>query len=381
MNIRQLSSALLCGGLVGLVVFAASGTGCAPPPPPDESSGAAIVGGKTDTGDPSVVALYASTSQGGALCTASVIAPTVLLTAAHCVLPSEVGANATFTVLPSDDLNTSTTQQLAVKETHYDPDFDINQLENGHDIAVVILAKATTLAPLAVGHADPSALVGQSVRLVGYGLDNAAAQTGAGVKRMVTAPIDDVSARLIQIGGNGKDTCNGDSGGPALATVGGKQTIIGITSFGDSSCGSGGYDTRVDLYGSFLSKYVGSSSGSTSGSQTEKEPNDGSSQANELADGDLDGVLGAVGDVDWFTFTVPGPSAYSLSLTAARKSTTFRVYKMSAAGNLSSLGVAADADGVHTFDKNSAEGGIYYVKVYDDGAKHTDDGSYTLTLK
>jgi len=381
MNIRHLSSAFLCGGLVGLIVFAASGTGCAPTPPDDVSS-SAIVGGKTDTGDPSVVALSASTSQGGALCTASVIAPTVLLTAAHCVLPSEVGPHATFVVLPSDDVNKDTTEQLAVKETHYDPAFDIDQLQNGHDIAVVILEKPTTLTPLPVSTTSPASLVGKSVRLVGYGLGCAAAQTGAGVKRQVTTTVDSVDARLMQVGGNGKDTCNGDSGGPALATIGGKETIVGITSFGDASCGSGGYDTRVDLYGAFLGKYLHGSASTGGGStSSEKEPNDTTAQANELPEGSIDGALSTDGDVDWFTFTVPGPSKYELQLTAARTSTTFRVYKLSAAGNLSSVGIADAMDGVRELDKSSTEGGIYYVKVYDDGKSHTDDGSYTLTLE
>lgn len=382
MNIRHLSSAFICGGLVGLIVFAASGAGCAPTPP-DESTGSAIIGGKSDHGDSSVVALYASTSQGGALCTASVIAPTVLLTAAHCVLPSEVGSNAKFVVLPSNDVNKDTTEQLAVKETHYDPSFEIDQLQNGHDIAVVILEQPTTLTPLPVGKKDPSSLVGKSVRLVGYGLDNAATQTGAGVKRQVTATVDSVDAKLMQIGGDGKDTCNGDSGGPALATIDGKETIVGITSFGDASCGSGGFDTRVDLYGSFLAKYlgsVGSTAGGMAGTGAEKEPNDSKDEANDL-DGSLDGALAAEGDVDWFTFTVPGPSKYEVRLIATRASTTFRVYKLSTAGNLSSVGIADDLDGVRQLDKSSEAGGIYYVKVYDDGKRHTDDASYTLTLE
>src|SRR3954447_21963744 len=82
-----------------------------------------IVGGSADTDDPSVVAVYGQQpgATSGFLCTGSVIAPTVVLTAAHCVLELETGSGATFTVITSPDVAKSRGQQLAVSTVHANP--------------------------------------------------------------------------------------------------------------------------------------------------------------------------------------------------------------------------------------------------------------------
>src|SRR5258706_8761507 len=166
------------GGCVGGVVDG---------PEPEATS--EIIGGTTDTGDPSVVLLFAQAagSQYGSLCTASVIAPRVVLTAAHCVAPSEVGAGATFSVFLGNDFNGSG-QWLDVSETHYDTAFSANNLGGGHDVGIAILKNAVALTPLAYNRTTPSALVGQAVRLVGYGVNNGSAQTGAGGEAENTTP-------------------------------------------------------------------------------------------------------------------------------------------------------------------------------------------------
>ncbi|MEO6950576.1 MAG: trypsin-like serine protease [Polyangia bacterium] len=358
-----------------VLVLGAVAAGCESPQSTESATAAPIIGGTADSTDSSVVALYAQTKTSGALCTASVIAPTVLLTAAHCVAPGEIGQGATFVALPSGNLNESTTERWTVKETHFDPAFDATRITSGHDIAVVILDEPVKLAPLAVNQADIASLVGSKVRLVGYGVNDGTAQTGAGIKRSVSALVDTVDDKLIQIGGNGKDTCQGDSGGPALATIGGKKVIVGVTSFGQAGCGGGGYDTRVDRYAAFLAPYLDDGASTSAGA--EREPNDSSAHANEMAVGSTRGALSTKGDVDWFQFTVPGPSSYTVMLSSARASATFRVYKLAESGALSSVGTP-DGD---TLSRTSLDGGVYYVKVSDDGHAHTDAGDYTLELR
>jgi secreted trypsin-like serine protease len=237
--------------------------GCNPVTTPGNGKvSAPIIGGTSDNGDPSVVALFASQpgAQDGSLCTATVISPTVLVTAAHCVSPDEVGPGAQFVVLLGNNLDSSSVQALAVADTTYDTAFDPNSLDGGHDIGLVRLAKPTTLTPIPFNRDDPSGLAGGTVRLVGYGVNSGKAQTGAGQKRTVKATLDSVDSLLLHIGDSRHETCQGDSGGPALATIGGVETIVGVTSWGLVGCTGGGYDTRVDLYTDLIDQYLAASS-------------------------------------------------------------------------------------------------------------------------
>jgi secreted trypsin-like serine protease len=214
-----------------------------------------IIGGTVDTGDPSVVAILARQpgAQSGSLCTGTVIAPTKVLTAAHCVDPKVVGAGNVFTVHVGTNLSG---QQLAVAGVAWDPAFDVNNLTGGHDIAVVTLAQPAALKPLPIGSVQAGA-----IRLVGYGMathvSHPLVPSGAGTKRTVTTTVNGADARLIHIGDSNHQTCHGDSGGPAFQIVNGVETVVGVTSYGSdlqggAVCFYGGYDTRVDAYTGFI---------------------------------------------------------------------------------------------------------------------------------
>ena len=51
-------------------------------------------------------------------------------------------------------------------------------------------------------------------------------------------------------------TAHGEVETPAFMQVGGKETIVGVTSFGDVNCAQGGYDTKVDAESAFIDGYV-----------------------------------------------------------------------------------------------------------------------------
>src|SRR4051812_30183353 len=111
-----------------------------------------IVNGTTDSGDPAVVLMFAAMagSNQASLCTAEIISPHVLLTAAHCVSPDTVGANVTFHVFTGAVFSSSApaSEFLSVKEVHFDTAFNKMSPENGHDVGVVILNAPTTIAPV-----------------------------------------------------------------------------------------------------------------------------------------------------------------------------------------------------------------------------------------
>jgi V8-like Glu-specific endopeptidase len=400
-------------GWMSVLVFA---VGCAQPREPpsviiEETD--SIVGGSTDTGDPSVVAVYGEQpdSQSGFLCTGSVIAPSVILTAAHCVSPLETGAGAQFTVITSADVDQSDGQQLAVSAVHANPLWNPDNLEGGHDQGIVILSEPTSLRPLPINRQSLArSLLGRPARIVGYGLDDGSRQTGAGVKRQAITTLGAILTNLILVGDSRRGTCNGDSGGPAFMNIAGVETIVGTTSYGNAECTDGGFDARVDTDLAFIDEYLqtechpscdgrscgsdgcGDSCGSCAtgdicsadgqclpptggcdGGGLEREPNDTALLANGLCtDRTSRGTVATTGDADWFTWNVNADSVYTVSLSPASSDPALRVYKISATGRLSFIG-----DGP-TVSRHTDLGGNYVARINTIAAPNA---TYTLKVQ
>src|SRR5215472_10860622 len=216
---------------------------------PNDEHRERLVGGTVDTGDPAVGLMRARTSPTeGAYCTGTLIAPTVFLTAAHCTdfatpsIPFDV-------YFGSDFRQASASDWLPAIETHFNPQYNGNLPDQGHDCGVLILRDPVTTTPPIPYNRDPlsTSLRGHAVRLVGYGLNDGNAMTGLGVKRELTTTIVDVEPAVISVGDPTHTTCQGDSGGPMLSSETGTPTLIGVTPYGTQACTGAGFSTRVDL--------------------------------------------------------------------------------------------------------------------------------------
>jgi MYXO-CTERM domain-containing protein len=257
---------------IGLLVLGASAAGCSAKPVDATGATAAatatsaskLVGGATDTADPAVV-LFETTGNNGGDCTAEFISTTVLLTAAHCTLDDAgkplVGAQYRI-YMGSDFAQVTDADWIYVDPSNVHPNPAYNG--NDNDIAVLVLSKPAAVTPFA-WNMQPlaQASVGQSVRLIGYGSNVAgAAASGAnggfGLKRQLTTTVDGFDVGFVHIGKTGANGCDGDSGGPALLSIGGVETIIGLDSYSAQQvdCTGGDFYQRVDTQAAFISQFT-----------------------------------------------------------------------------------------------------------------------------
>jgi secreted trypsin-like serine protease len=210
-----------------------------------------IIGGTATTGDPNVVMLLMGFgSQASSLCSGTLIAKRVVITAAHCVDNNWGFIRVYFGSRQGQDPAVLGQRMGVAVKVH--PAWNAYNLTN--DIALVRLDSDAPTQPKAL-NTEPmgSKLLGQPVRLVGFGASNGTTKTGVGVKRQTLSKLDGIFSTKIRFNDGEHLTCNGDSGGPAFMTINGQEKLVGITSYGDSDCAVYSMDTRVDsFYAGFI---------------------------------------------------------------------------------------------------------------------------------
>jgi hypothetical protein len=201
-------------------------------------------------------------------CTATVIAPNVVLSAAHCfydwsTLTWLTASDVRFAVGPDAAAPTLVLEPASL-EVHPDWDFWTTELSY-HDVAVLVFDRPITddlpgLVPIAPScdalEADPP--VGEWIQLVGYGVTSLDDPSNSR-RWWTTEEVTEISAWDLTVDGRGlTGICYGDSGGPALRAdpATGRVRVIGTASWGEETCVDTDHYARTDHSCPFIERFI-----------------------------------------------------------------------------------------------------------------------------
>ncbi len=222
--------------LAALSVMAA---GCGGPP---ETSCRAseIVTGQVATGSPAVVALSAD---GRPFCTGTLIAPRVVVTAAHCLPPNLMFPADPITILFGNDTS-APDAAIDVVDSMAHPEWTVDTVPN--DIGVAALAETAPVPPVPMMRSPITAdLLNRDVHVLGFGI-TAVGEMDAGTKREGTTRLSSFDDFTIYLEPNPSGTCFGDSGGPSLLDVAGTELLAAVHSRSD--CEAAFFEERIDVH-------------------------------------------------------------------------------------------------------------------------------------
>lgn len=229
MSCRELAS-----GVLLLLTITGAALGCATQvseSEPEAETGSALVGG-------TVTSLRPEVGRVNGTCTATLIHPRYVITAAHCI-------NAT-TLQPSSSPPTMMfsigSESYLVDRMHGFGYFRLQYTGSGDRTTDVALLRLATAVPASTAQparlADAPPVLEAQATLFGFGCTNRdQSAAGAGTKRFFTFAYGSSTSAL----------CQGDSGGPAF--IGGPEDIGELWGINSDYTGSGSFSTWSDLFG------------------------------------------------------------------------------------------------------------------------------------
>ncbi len=224
-----------------------------------------VIGG-VETGPdqfPDCVAVGSATNW---CCSGTLVAPNVVVTAGHCA------AGCAKRVFVGPDVNKAGDVMRVSKAVRHS---DYGKGGRHNDLTVLILERDVDSAKATPREIAPAGVIDKTfyVRVAGFGNTDVMSTRGYGIRRMVDVPIATADCArnpgahpgygcdegLELVAGApflDKDSCNGDSGGPAYVLYEGAWYLAGATSrptAGSSRpCGDGGIYVRLDEYSDWI---------------------------------------------------------------------------------------------------------------------------------
>ncbi|WP_413560232.1 S1 family peptidase [Bdellovibrio sp. HCB209] len=233
---------------------------------------------ETDSIASHLVAIY--DVENPAVCTGTLIAPNIVLTAAHCIPKKPSDLRVVFGLNMDEYLNAREPDVREayvhnVAEVKVHPKWDADKLEerasDWYDLALIKF-KGTAPEEFTPAEFLPDLNLlqeGTPVYVAGYGVSEVESRkfeqgdtlkqgeeslcddqgciairfSGDGLLRWAQAPIAKVLPTEVQLNEEQGGTCGGDSGGPAFVMVDGKFKLFGVTSRGSLYCNSVGVYT------------------------------------------------------------------------------------------------------------------------------------------
>jgi secreted trypsin-like serine protease len=259
----------------------------------DGGAHASIFGGSAAASEewPWAAFVHATHKSGeGFSCTGTVVAPTFVLTAGHCVEDILTGHRtppAEYAVVTGTrDVRDKTVRQIS-KVVRAIPYPGFNRFKLHGDAGLLQLATPTSSPPLALAGPEDAPLLGPGMPafIAGWGLNDRGAKPRQSpiLRRAATYvqrrtycrnhgrayyPFFNASLQLCTTTppGFAIGTCHGDSGGPALAyRPDGTPVQVGITSLGPADCDTTLPDvfTRVDLVSPWVGEWIAAAAAGT----------------------------------------------------------------------------------------------------------------------
>ncbi|MCZ7682694.1 MAG: trypsin-like serine protease [Sandaracinaceae bacterium] len=220
---------------------------CAPPPSGAGVAAAPIVDGTRELGEPAVVTVEAFGAL--ALCTGTLIAPNVVLTAKHCV--QAPGATApypitSFTVGVGDRVGATRDYRVRYVETtpgaYESGSLGLRGAIFGIDVAVLILREPIAdVTPIPIRRDRPDDRIGQPFTAIGFGRRP---DGDSGLKYKTTGVLDSIASSILY---TSEVICSGDSGGPMIQEEP-ERRVIGVASFGEAGACPSSRDGYNALY-------------------------------------------------------------------------------------------------------------------------------------